>query len=73
MSGDCEGDHDVAGMDGASRAELLEARTKLERQIDELSYTAIIGTILPSAKPDLIKRLKSILAEMDQKLAEMDR
>lgn len=55
------------------REELLEARAKLSRQIDELSYKAIIGGLAPSAKPALIEKLKDILAEIDQKLAEMNR
>lgn len=57
----------------ASREELLEARAKLERQIDELSYRAIIGGGFgPSAKPALIEQLKDLLTGIDQKLAEMD-
>jgi hypothetical protein len=56
-----------------SREELLAARAKLERQIDELSYRSIIGGLTPSGKPALLERLKGILAQIDQELAEMDR
>ena len=56
-----------------SREELLAARAKLERQIDELSYRSIIGGLTLSGKPALLERLKGILAQIDQELAEMDR
>ena len=73
MSRQNEDEGFVGGADSTSRAELLDARANLQRQIEELSYRPIIGTILPSGKPALLEQLKSILGGIDQKLAEMDR
>jgi len=72
MFGSSEGEHNVRDMETASRAELPHARAALESQISELSYGVVFGGLTQSGKPALLERLKSILAGIDRKLAEID-
>lgn len=58
-------------IDQMSREELLEARAKIEQEIDGLGYRPITGGGggEASPRPALIARLKDILAAIDQELA----
>ncbi len=55
-----------------SRKELLEARSRVESQISELSYAPVMGSSRGPYKADLLKRLKTVLMEINQELAERD-
>ena len=57
--------------DRLSRDELLEARAKVKQQITELGYACVAG-IGTSQKGVLRKRLREILAEIEQELEELD-
>lgn len=56
--------------DRMSREELLEARAKIENQLSELSYSAVIGGTSASPKSAVRKRLLQILAEINRELED---